>query len=161
MMSPQASAFASSASSSFCSPGSVTACAVIAAATCIAVGKVSFDDCERFTWSFGCTGSFEPILPPRISIARFAITSLAFMFDWVPEPVCQTTSGKCSSSSPSATSSAASAMARPSFLSSVPCAMLTSAAARLMTPSARTTATGCFSHPIGKFWIERCVCAPQ
>ena len=56
------------------------------------------------TWSFGCTGFFEPISPPSISIARFEITSLAFMFDWVPEPVCQTTSGKWSSSLPAATS---------------------------------------------------------
>ena len=39
--------------------------------------------------------------------------------------------------------------------------MFTCAAACLMTPSARTMATGCFSQPIGKFWIERCVCAPQ
>ena len=59
------------------------------------------------TWSFGCTGVFEPISPPSISIARFEITSLAFMFDWVPEPVCQTTSGKWSSSLPAATSAAA------------------------------------------------------
>jgi hypothetical protein len=32
---------------------------------------------------------------------------------------------------------------------------------RLITPSARTMATGCFSQPIGKFMIERWVCAPQ
>ena len=63
------------------------------------------------TWSFGCTGFFEPISPPSISIARFEITSLAFMFDWVPEPVCQTTSGKWSSSLPAATSAAAAAIA--------------------------------------------------
>ena len=43
------------------------------------------------TWSLGCTGDLEPIVPPSISIARFEITSLAFMFDCVPEPVCQTT----------------------------------------------------------------------
>ena len=61
---------------------------------CMAVGKVSLDDWLRFTWSFGWTGSFEPISPPRISMARFAITSLAFMFDCVPEPVCQTERGK-------------------------------------------------------------------
>ena len=47
------------------------------------------------TWSLGCTGFFEPITPPSISMARLEITSLAFMFDCVPEPVCQTTSGKC------------------------------------------------------------------
>ena len=61
---------------------------------CMAVGKVSLDDWLRLTWSFGWTGSFEPISPPISSMARFEITSLAFMFDWVPEPVCQTTSGK-------------------------------------------------------------------
>ncbi len=59
------------------------------------VGNTSFDDCERFTSSFGCTGFLEPITPPASSIARFEMTSLAFMFDCVPLPVCQTTSGKC------------------------------------------------------------------
>ena len=61
---------------------------------CIAVGKVSFDDWPRLTSSLGCTGFFEPITPPAISIARFEITSLAFMFDCVPLPVWKTTSGK-------------------------------------------------------------------
>ncbi len=42
-----------------------------------------------------------------------------------------------------------------------PASMLTSAQAFLMTPSARTMATGCFSQPIGKLMIERWVCAPQ
>ena len=35
-----------------------------------------------------------PISPPAISIARLLMTSLEFMFDWVPEPVWKTTSGK-------------------------------------------------------------------
>ncbi len=61
---------------------------------CIAVGKQSFDDWLILTWSFGWMGFFEPISPPSISIARLEITSLAFMFDCVPEPVCQTASGK-------------------------------------------------------------------
>ena len=39
--------------------------------------------------------------------------------------------------------------------------MFASAAACLMTPRARTTATGCFSQPIGKFSTDRWVCAPQ
>ena len=60
-------------------------------AMCMAVGKVSFDDWPRLTWSLGWTGFFEPTVPPSISIARLEITSLAFMLDWVPEPVCQTT----------------------------------------------------------------------
>ena len=88
-------------------PAASPRCASIAVAMCIAVGKVSFDDWPMLTWSFGCTGFFEPISPPSISIARFEITSLAFMLDWVPEPVCQTTSGKWSSSLPSTTSAAA------------------------------------------------------
>ena len=90
-------------------------------ATCIAVGKVSFEDWPMFTWSFGWTGFFEPISPPSISIARFEITSLAFMFDCVPDPVCQTTSGKLSSNLPSITSCAAVAIASPSSGSMSPC----------------------------------------
>ena len=61
---------------------------------CMAVGKVSLEDCDLFTSSLGWTGFFEPMTPPAISIARLEITSLPFMFDCVPEPVCQTTSGK-------------------------------------------------------------------
>ena len=57
---------------------------------CIAVGKVSFDDCPMLTSSFGCTGALLPISPPSSWMARFESTSLTFMFDWVPEPVCQT-----------------------------------------------------------------------
>ncbi len=113
------------------------------------------------TWSFGCTGVFEPMTPPSFSIARLAITSLAFMFDWVPEPVCQTTSGKCASSLPSATSVAASTMALPTFASSLPRSMLTSAAARLISPSARMMGAGWVSVPIGKFSSDRSACAPQ
>ena len=74
------------------------------AATCITVGKLSFEDYDLLTSSFGWT-NLDPRSPPRISIALFAITSLAFIFDYVPEPVCQTTNGKCSSSLPCATSS--------------------------------------------------------
>ena len=73
----------------------------------MAVGKVSLVDWALLTWSFGWTGFLLPSAPPSISFARFAITSLTFMLDCVPEPVCQTTSGKWSSSLPSMTSSAA------------------------------------------------------
>ena len=61
-------------------------------------------DWDLFTWSFGCTGFFVPFLPPKISIARLAITSLTFIFVWVPEPVCQTFRGKFSSKLPLITS---------------------------------------------------------
>ena len=94
-------------------------------------------------------------------MARLEITSLAFMFDWVPEPVCQTTSGKWSSSFPSMTSCAAATMAAPILGSSLPRSMLASAAARFTTPSAAITLAGCFSQPILKLAIERCDWAPQ
>ena len=109
----------------------------------IAVGKVSFDDCDMFTWSFGWTGVFVPISPPQISMARLEITSFTFMFVCVPEPVCQTNSGKWSSSLPAMTSSAAcddrvAASRRGIF----PRSQFTSAAAFLSTAIARITAVG-------------------
>ena len=54
-----------------------------------------------FTWSFGWT--FAP--------ASAAMTSLAFMFDEVPEPVWKTSIGNWLSCSPAATASAAVAIA--------------------------------------------------
>ena len=54
-----------------------------------------------FTWSLGWTPS----------PAREAMTSLAFMFEEVPEPVWKTSIGNCSSCSPAATCSAAAAIA--------------------------------------------------
>jgi hypothetical protein len=92
-----------------------------------------------------------PISPPRISIARFEMTSFAFMLVWVPEPVCQTTRGKCSISVPSMTSSAASVMACAMRASSAPSLALASAAAFFWIPSARTSGTGMRSPPIRKF----------
>ncbi len=64
------------------------------AAMCMAVGKVSFEDWERLTWSLGWMGCWLPSVPPSISIARLAMTSLTFIFVWVPLPVCQTRRGK-------------------------------------------------------------------
>ena len=61
---------------------------------CIAVGKVSLDDWDMLTSSLGWTGFLLPISPPASSMARFEMTSLAFMLVWVPLPVCQTPSGK-------------------------------------------------------------------
>ncbi len=68
---------------------SVTTASV--AATRMVVGKVSLEDWEALTWSLGCTSR------PRERVARVAITSLAFMFDEVPEPVWKTSMGKWSS----------------------------------------------------------------
>jgi hypothetical protein len=101
----------------------------IPAAMCIAVGKLSFDDWPLLTWSLGWTGSLPPRLPVRISLARPAITSLAFMFDWVPDPVCQMTSGNWPSRSPRATSPAACWIASAISASSPPSRAFTRAAA--------------------------------
>ena len=63
-------------------------------------GNTSLDDWPMLTWSLGCTPS----------PARVASTSLAFMFDDVPEPVWKTSIGNWSSCSPGAISSAAAPM---------------------------------------------------
>jgi hypothetical protein len=89
-MSSNSRALASRASRRERTLGSRRSTIALAAATCIAVGNVSFEDCDMLTWSLGWTGDFDPSSPPASSMARFAMTSFAFMFDWVPEPVCQT-----------------------------------------------------------------------
>ena len=163
-MSANPFAFASSASRSSRTRGRSRSTITVAPATCIAVGNVSFDDCDRLTWSLGCTGVFDPSCPPASSIARFAITSFAFMFVWVPEPVCQTKSGKWSSSEPAMTSSAAFTIRSPIAGSRTPSSMLACAAAFLRMPIAWTISSGIRStsgQPIEKWWIERSVCAPQ
>ena len=128
---------------------------------CIAVGKVSFDDCDMFTWSLGWIGCLEPITPPASSIARFEMTSLAFMLVWVPLPVCQTRSGKCSSRAPLATSDAACSISPAREPSSLPRSRLTAAAAPLRMPKARMSGLGMVSMPMSKWWSDRCVWAPQ
>ena len=100
----------------------------------MAVGKLSLDDWPRLTCSLGWTGFWLPSSPPRSWIARLEVTSLTFMFDWVPEPVCQTKSGKCPSSLPAITSSAALTMASVRQGASRPALPFTSAAAFFTTP---------------------------
>jgi hypothetical protein len=110
----------------------------------------------------GWTGDLPPRAPVRISLARPAITSLAFILDWVPEPVCQMTSGNWSSCRPCATSPAARSIASASLASSPPIRAFTRAAACFTKPKAWTISIGIRSvAPNGKFSIERCVCAPQ
>ena len=99
------------------------------AATCMAVGNVSLEDCPMFTWSLGCTGVLLPIWPPTSWMARLLITSLTFMLVCVPDPVCQTRSGKWSSSSPSITSSQTRAIRLAIQPGSLPAFPLASAAA--------------------------------
>mmetsp|Transcript_11223 Transcript_11223/g.52090 ORF Transcript_11223/g.52090 Transcript_11223/m.52090 type:complete len:236 (-) Transcript_11223:324-1031(-) len=153
--------FTSSSSRNSRSDGTRPSCTSYAVATDIAVGKVSLELCDMLTWSFGCTGSLDPMTPPRISMARLDMTSLTFMFVCVPLPVCHTTSGKLSSSFPSMTSRAATRIASARLESSLPRRSLTVAAACLTMASARSISMGIFSPPILKFWSERCVCAPQ
>ena len=91
---------------------------------CTAVGNTSFDDCPMLTWSLGWTGFLLPTVPPRIWIARFAITSLAFMLLEVPEPVWKMSTTKSRSCCPAATSCAAWMIASASLASSLPLALV-------------------------------------
>ena len=83
------------------------------------------------------------------------------MLDWVPEPVCHTTSGNWSSRRPSSTSSQAAAIASRCSAVMAPSSALACAAAFLRTANARTMPRGMVSVPIGKFSWLRWVCAPQ
>ena len=130
-------------------------------AICIAVGKVSFEDWLLLQWSFGWTGDFDPKMPPKIWIALFEITSLAFIFVCVPEPVCHITNGKCSFNFPSATSFEACIIALPIFLSIIPSSKFVFAEQNFIIPNALTKMSGIVSFPILKFFKERWVCAPQ
>ncbi len=93
-----------------------------------------------FTWSLGCAPS----------PASVAMTSLAFMFDEVPEPVWKTSIGNWSSCLPCAISSAAAAIRCARSASSSPSSALARAAPPLMRPSQRTTWTGTRSPETGK-----------
>ena len=159
-MPAQASALADSASRRAVTEGMTSWTMASAPAMCIAVGKVSLEDCARLTWSLGCTGDLLPSTPPAISMARLAMTSLAFMLDWVPEPVCQTRNGKWSSSFPSMTSWAAAATKSPTEASSWPRATFVRAAACFRMPKARTTPRGMVSSPMSKLISERAVWQP-
>ena len=93
------------------------------------------------------------------------MTSFAFMFDWVPEPVCHTTSGKCPSNLPAATSPAAVSMTESfsSVIVSGRSRWFARAAACFSTPKAWMISAGIVSipTPMRKFIQLRWVCAPQ
>ena len=103
------------------------------------------------TWSFGWTP-----LP-----ASAAITSFAFVFELVPEPVWKTSIGNWSSNSPAATRSAAAAMRSATSGSSRPRSAFARAAAALIRPSQRATGRGIGSPETGKFAIAFSVSPPQ
>ena len=102
------------------------------------------------TSSLGWIGFLLPSVPPASSIARFEMTSLAFILVWVPLPVCQTRNGNSASSLPEATSSAACTISRALSAGSLPRSWLTSAAAFLSRPKARIIERGIRSGPILK-----------
>ncbi len=160
-MSANSSALAASASRSRVTDGTSSRTTSSAAAMCIAVGNVSFDDCDMFTSSFGCTGFFEPRSPPASSMARFEMTSLTFMLVCVPLPVCHTKRGNSSACSPAMTSSAACTSSAALSDGSLPSSSLTCAAAFLRIAMPRMTAVGMRSSPMEKWCSDRWVCAPQ
>ena len=92
MASAKALSFSARRSLSASSAGIRCSCRRTRTDTWMAVGMTSLDDCPLLTWSLGCTGERDPIVPPRISMARLPITSLVFMFVEVPEPVWKTSS---------------------------------------------------------------------
>ena len=132
-------------------------------AMCMAVGKVSLEDWPRLTWSLGWTGAFEPISPPASSTARLEMTSLAFMFDCVPDPVWKTTSGNSASSRPEMTSSPAAAMRSAISAGSSPSSAFARAADFLRTPRAWIMGRPQtkVSRPMSKLCRLRSVWAPQ
>jgi hypothetical protein len=148
-------ALARSARHRYSSAGSNTVCVWCAAATWIADGNTSFDDCEALTWSLGWT------LRPSRSDARLARTSLAFMLELVPEPVWNTSMGNCASQRPSATSAAAALMASAMSDSITPSRALACAAAPLMRASAAISEASRRTPEIGKFSTARWVWAPH
>ncbi len=119
----------------------------------MAVGNTSFDDWEALTWSLGCTGR------PSRSAASWAITSLAFMFDDVPEPVWNTSIGKWSFQRPVATSAEAATMASAISPSTTPRRAFTTAAAPLTAARAAMRRPSIRMPEIGKFSVARWVWA--
>src|SRR5262245_56885605 len=89
------------------------------------------------------------------------MTSFAFMFDEVPEPVWKTSIGNWSSSSPAAIRSAAAAIRSALSGSSSPRSAFTRAAAALMRPSQCATGAGIGSPETGKFSTALRVSPPQ
>ena len=103
------------------------------------------------TWSLGWASS----------PASSAITSFAFMFEEVPEPVWKTSIGNWSSWSPFATSSPALAIRSARSASSLPSSAFVLAAAALIRPSQWMTGAGIGCPEIWKFSTAFVVSPPQ
>src|SRR6266540_3353663 len=146
-------ALVSSVDARWTSAGTRSVATATVAARWIDVGNTSLDDCEALTWSLGWT------FAPSLDSARVARTSLAFMFDEVPEPVWNTSIGNWSSWRPSATSAAAAAIASATARSSTPRSAFTIAAAALIWASARMCWRSRRVPEIGKLSTARWVWA--
>ena len=149
--SSNSAAFASSERASVSIAGSRSLTERSSAARWTADGKTSFDDWPMLTWSFGCTPS----------PASAVMTSFAFMFELVPEPVWKTSIGNWSSNSPAATRSAAAAIRPAISESSRPRSALARAAAPLIRPSQCATLAGIGSPETGKLATALSVSPPQ
>ena len=95
------------------------------------------------------------------SPASLAITSLAFMFEEVPEPVWKTSTGNWSSCSPAATASPAAAIRSARLGVEAAQLAVDQAAAAFSRPSQRTTGTGTRSPETGKLSTALVVSPPQ
>ena len=95
------------------------------------------------------------------SPASAAITSFAFMFEDVPEPVWKTSIGNWSSNSPAAILSPAAAIRSAFSGSRRPSSAFARAAAALIRPSQRATEVGIGSPETGKFSTALRVSMPQ
>ena len=82
--SANSSALAASVSRSASTAGISASSSSSTAAMCITAGKVSLLDWPRLTSSLGWTGCSAPRPAPASSLARLAMTSLAFMLLCVP-----------------------------------------------------------------------------
>ena len=153
--SAHASAFASSATARWSSAGMRSSMSAPVTAMCTEVGNTSFEDCDAFTWSFGCTG--EPRLRDgerREHLVHVHVRGRAASRSG------RRRSGTRRRARPAMTSSAARGdrvgdrrrRARRAR-------SLASAAAFLMRASAAICAGSRGSPEIGKFSTARCVCA--
>ena len=146
------SAFRSRLAASRSSDGIRSATTARVAATWIAVGKTSLLDWLALTWSLGCTST-------PAARASEAITSFAFMFEDVPDPVWNTSTGKASRCLPAATSSAAATIASAVAGAITPRSAFTRAAADFTSPRVRISRGSRGVPLIGKFSTARWVWA--
>src|SRR6266481_9051856 len=161
MTSSHSAALAAMASRSAVTAGTRRPLVWVAAATCIAEGKLSFDDCDMLTWSFGWTGVLLPSGVPASWQHRFEMTSFTFMLNCVPLPVIHTCNGNMSWCCPDRSSSQVWTMSRYRLSSSRFPAWLALAAPFFSVAYAVIISRGIRSFPMLKCSSDRCVWAPH